>query len=100
MCYDTILDRLYTEHDLAVLPDTLHHLRQPKIAFKTRPGIVTELRRCFLTIEAVQEQLVAIIVPELTNQAEEVFLYERVETEAEDEITSDEDLDNLEMDLE
>jgi hypothetical protein len=40
------------------------------------------------------------MIPELADRAEDVFLYECVDTEMEDDITSDEDLDDLEMDFE
>jgi hypothetical protein len=39
-----------------------------------------------------------IIMPELADRAEEVFLRERIAVETEDETASDEDLDDLEMD--
>jgi hypothetical protein len=42
----------------------------------------------------------AIIMHELADGAEEAFLHERAEAEKEDEIASDEDLDNLKMEME
>jgi hypothetical protein len=46
------------------------------------------------------ERLMAIIIPELADRAEEAFLHQHVDAETEDEIALDEDLGDLEMDLE
>jgi hypothetical protein len=44
--------------------------------------------------------LIVVGIPKLPDQAKEVILCERVETETEVEMASDEDLDDLEIDLE
>jgi hypothetical protein len=46
------------------------------------------------------EYPMAIITPELADQAEDVFLHEHVKAEREDEVALHEDFDLLEMDLE
>jgi hypothetical protein len=46
------------------------------------------------------ECLMVIIMPELADRGEEAFIAERVEAETEDESASDEEFDDLEMDLE
>jgi hypothetical protein len=46
------------------------------------------------------EHLIGIIIVGLADRAKEMFLYEGLETETEDEVALDEDLDDLETDLE
>jgi hypothetical protein len=42
MCYDGILDWLYTQHYLSVLPNTLRDVTRRTDAFKTVRGIPIE----------------------------------------------------------
>jgi hypothetical protein len=56
VCYDTILDRLYCEHHLTVLSDTLRHLIHRTDAFKTISGIPIESKHCSLTVEVIEDQ--------------------------------------------
>jgi hypothetical protein len=52
--YDGILDWLYIQHRLSVLPDTLRHMIRRIDAFKTVQGIPIESSRCQVTIEAIE----------------------------------------------
>jgi hypothetical protein len=54
VCYDTILDWLYYEHQFTILPDTLRHLIRRADAFKTISGIPIELKRCALPAEVIE----------------------------------------------
>jgi hypothetical protein len=53
--YETILDWLYAEHHLAILPDTLRHLIRRTDTFKTIRGVPTEAKRCEVSVEGIVE---------------------------------------------
>jgi hypothetical protein len=64
-------------------------------------NIVGSVRCAGLVVQpdVEHEQLMAIIMSELANGAEKMLLHERVQAETEHAIASDEDRDDLEMDL-
>jgi hypothetical protein len=52
--YDAILDWLYAEHHLSIIPDTLRHVIRRPSEFETIVGIPMEENRCHVTVEAIE----------------------------------------------